>query len=405
VVAHVEEARTRSRRVLVAYVIGAFGLAISAQINFLVPLRARELGAGFDVIGLIVGSGALSAAALSVTSGAIIDRLGPKWAFIVGATGTAAVSISFVSVTNYWWFLALQPLHGVFRNLGWVASQGYITSFSSDEERPKLTGRFSFFGNVGQMAGPLLVGGAAGLVGLQYALFVPAAYAGLFALLGLALRDTRAEDHGVTRARQGTGLGSAVRLLALRGIQVALLLTFVRLWTSHVYSTFFPVYLVDQGMSPGLAGSVMAASGLIAAIMAPTTGFWTRWVSQQTAASIGLGCSALGLLLAPHVVTVPLVFVVPVLVGIGSGLSLPLLISIVTTAAPLTSRGVALGLRGMVNQTAATAAPVLIGPLMSALGLLLGFTTGGLVAGGMLVAARWLHRTDPERWVRGDRAG
>lgn len=394
-----DETKGRSRRVLVAYVIGAFGLAMSAQITFLVPLRARELGAGFEIIGLIVGSGALAAAAMSVPSGAIIDRLGPKWAFVFGAGGTAAVSLGFVMVTDYWWFLALQPLHGVARNLAWVASQGYITSFASDAERPKLTGRFSFFGNIGQMAGPLLVGGAAGLVGFRYALFVPAAYSVMFALLGLALRETRAADHGATRKRQGAGMGAAVRLLTVRGIQVALLLTFVRLWTAQVYNSFFPVYLVDSGMSPSLAGTVMAVSGLVAAAMAPTTGYWTRFVSQQAATSVGLGCSAAALVVAPHVATVPLVYVVPVLVGIGSGLSLPLLISIVTTAAPTGSRGVALGLRGMVNQTAATAAPVLIGPLMGGLGLLLGFTSGGVLAGVLLAAARWLHTTDPARPV------
>jgi MFS transporter, DHA1 family, inner membrane transport protein len=376
----------------VAYLIGAFGLAISAQINFLVPLRARELGAGFDVIGLIIGAGALSAAVMSVTSGAVIDRLGPKRAFVLGAGITAIVSVAFVAVTDYWWFLALQPVHGIVRNLGWVASQGYITSFASDDERPKLTGRFSFFSNIGQMAGPVIVGGAASLVGFRYALFVPAAYAAAFALLGLALRDTRAPDHEETRERQGAGLRSALGLVALRGIQVALLLTFVRLWTSHVYSAFFPVYLVDTGMDPSLAGTVMATSGLVAAIVAPTTGYWTRFVSQQVATSIGLGCSALGLLLAPHVAAVPEVYIVPVLVGIGSGLSLPLLISIVTTAAPKTQRGLALGLRGMVNQGAATAAPVLVGPLMSALGLTFGFMTGGVVAVAILVAARVLHQ-------------
>lgn len=393
-IADMDDTGSRSRRVLVAYVIGAFGLAISAQITFLVPLRARELGAGFDVIGLIVGSGALAAAAMSVPSGAIIDRLGPKWSFVFGTGATAVVSLGFVMVTNYWWFLALQPLHGVARNLAWVASQGYITSFASDAERPRLTGRFSFFGNVGQMAGPLLVGGAAGLVGFQFALLVPATYSLMFALLGLALRETRAAEHGATRERQGVGLGAAVRLLGLRGIQVALLFTFARLWTGAVYNTFFPVYLVDRGVSPSLAGTVMAVSGLVAAAMAPTTGYWTRFVSQQTATTVGLGCSALALVLAPQVATVPWVFVVPALIGIGSGLSLPLLISIVTTAAPDGSRGVALGLRGMVNQTAATAAPVLIGPLMGALGLLLGFTTGGLLAGVLLAGARWLHTTD-----------
>src|SRR5680860_1470088 len=83
------------------------------------------------------------------------------------------------------------------------------------------------------------------------------------------------------------------------------------------------------------------------------------------------------------------------------GLSLPLLISIVTTAAPAHKRGVALGLRDMVNQSAATIAPVVVGPLITALGMALGFTTGGVVGGALLVAARLTHTLDRREQAAG----
>src|SRR5680860_1197176 len=231
--------RRSARPLALAYASGAFGLAMTAQVTFLVPLRARELGASFDIIGLLIGSGALAAALSSVSCGAVIDRLGPKRTFILGAAGTAVLSLLFVLVTSYWWFFLLQPVLGIARNLGWVASQGYITSVGTPQERPKLAGRFSFFSSVGQMAGPVLVGGAAQLYGIR----------------------------------------SALEIIALRGIQVALLLTFARLWVGHIYSTFLPVYLVETGFEPGVVGTVMATSGLVAALMAPTTGFWTRYLS------------------------------------------------------------------------------------------------------------------------------
>ena len=390
-----EDVQQRSpRRLPLAYISGAFGLAITAQVTFLVPLRARELGASFDIIGLIIGSGALAAALTSVSLGAVIDRFGPKNTFILGTGGSALLSVLYVLVTDYWWLFLLQPILGVTRNLGWVASQGYITSSGTAAERPRLTGRFSFFSNVGQMAGPVLVGTAAQVFGFRWAFLVVTAYAVAFTAIGLLLPETRQHDHATTRTAQGVGFRSALQLVALRGMQVALLLTFVRLWVGHVYSTFLPVHLVDVGMEPGVVGTVMATSGFVAAVIAPTTGAWTRVMSQQTATVVGLTCGALALLLTPIVDFLPLVYIVPALVGVGHGLSLPLLLSIVTTAAPEGKRGVALGLRGMVNQTAGTAAPVLVGPLIAVLGVALGFTTGGIVAGGMLVAARVLHAFD-----------
>lgn len=383
------EVGQRPRRLWLAYSSGAFGLAMIAQAAFLVPLRARELGATFDVIGLIVGAGAVAAAVASVPSGAVIDRLGPRRTFVAGAAGSVVLSLLFPLVTSYWWFLALQPLLGLTRNLGWVASQAYVTSLGSEQDRAAFTGRFSFFGSVGQLAGPVLAGAAAGVVGFRWALVVPAVYAASFVLVGLLLPETGRSSPG-RRTPQGFGARSARQLLAVRGIQVALVLTFGRLWIAVVYATFLPVYLVERGFSPSVVGTVVAASGLVAAIVAPTAGFWTRYVSPVTAAAIALGGGAAGLVLIPHVATLPWVFVVPALVGIGIGVSLPLLLTTVTTAAPEGRRGVALGMRSTATQTAMTAAPLVVGPLMAALGMALGFTAAGLVAAVLLVGGRML---------------
>lgn len=384
------EVGQRPRRLWLAYSSGAFGLAMIAQAGFLVPLRARELGASFDVIGLIVGAGAVAAVFASVPSGALIDRLGPKRTFVVGAGACVAVSLLFPLVTDYRWFLVLQPLLGLARNLGWVASQSYITSLGSEQERPTLTGRFSFFSNVGQMAGPLLVGAAAEVVGFRWAFLVPAAYALCFVVVGAFLVETRSPGHEQDRVPQGAGVRSAWQLLALRGIQVALLLTLGRLWISVVYATFLPVYLVDEGFDPVVVGAVVATSGLAAAVVAPTAGFWTRYVSPTTAAACALVGGAVALVLIPHVAVLPWVFVVPVLVGVGVGVSLPLLLTIVTSAAPAGRRGVALGLRSMATQMAMTAAPLVVGPLITVLGIALGFSAAGAMAAGLLVGARVL---------------
>jgi DHA2 family methylenomycin A resistance protein-like MFS transporter len=381
------------RRLWAAYLSGAFGLAISAQGNFLVPLRARELGAGFDTIGLIIGAGALAPALFSIASGAVIDRIGPRRTFILGAAATVVVSLLFVFVTNYWWFLVLQPLAGVARNVAWVASQGYITSIGPASQRPALTGRFSFFSNVSTMVAPLLCGTAAQFVGFRWALLVPAVYAAVFLLIGWLLIEPRAERE-TPRVAQGTGLRAAVRLCALRGIQIALLLSFTRLWITLVHSSFMPLFLVDKGFDPGTVGLVSATSGFVAAALAPTVGFWTRRASPEAVTGASLACGALGVLLIPHLASMPFVFLPSALVGVGGGLSLPLLLGLVANAAPPGRRGVALGLRGMVNQTASSAAPVLVGPIIASVGIVAGFSTGGLAAAAMLLGTWMLHGSE-----------
>lgn len=378
----------------IAYVIGAFGLGVTSQVNFLVPLRAHELGAGFDVIGLIVGAGALAPALFSVPLGSLIDRLGPRRSFIVGTALCGLIAVTFTGITNYWALVPLQVLMGSARTLGWVASQGYITGVGRAEERATLAGRFSFFSNVGPMVGPLLIGGVAQLIGFRSAFVFLAGYAFFFTLLGLLLVETSSVESRAGRAKQGTGVRAALRLLTIRGIQVALLLTFVRLWIEWVWTSFFPVYLVDTGLDPALAGTVVFAKGFTAALLAPTTGLWTRFVSKELLTAIGLGFGAVGLLISSYVTFVPLVYLAPLCVGIGTGLSLPLLLSLVSDAAPDEQRGVALGLRVSVNQTAAAAAPVLVGPLLTALGIALAFGLSSGVAGLLLAASIVLYRVD-----------
>lgn len=72
-----------------AYVAGSFGFGVQSMLSFLVPLRAKELGAPLEVIGLIVGAGALIGAVMSVPSGALSDRIGARRAYAMGTAITA----------------------------------------------------------------------------------------------------------------------------------------------------------------------------------------------------------------------------------------------------------------------------------------------------------------------------
>ena len=125
--------------------------------------------------------------------------------------------------------------------------------------------------------------------------------------------------------------------------------------------------------------------------MAPTTRFWTRYASGPTVAILALTFGVLGLLMAPHFVSVPAVYITPVLIGIGHGVSLPLLLTIMGGEAPAGKRGVALGLRGSANQAAAATGPALVGTLIAAAGMGLGFAVAAMVGAAMLLGAHLLH--------------
>jgi MFS family permease len=373
------------RQRLLAYASGGFGLSMNAQLSLLVPLQARDLGAGFDEVGLIVGLGSLVAAVFSVPMGAVVDRLGPRRCFVLGTGSCAVLSTLYMVPASYWWFLAFQPVLAVSRTFGWVASQAYITNIGPAGERSVHTGRFSLCSNLGQLAGPLLAGAAAQWVGVRWALAVPAAYSCVFLVNGLLLpRISVAGGH----VPGGFGLVRAVRLLREPALRFVMTATFARIWVTIIFTTFLPLLLADHGVAPGLIGVVMSLTGVVATVVAPTAGFLARWTgSERLVATASVGCGAAALLLTPLLAGTPLVIVLPCLVGIGVGLSLPMLMSIVAGSAPPGSLGVAMGLRSLANQGASTSGPLVVGPMIGLLGVVPGFAVGGLVAGAVLVAA------------------
>lgn len=382
---------------LLAYFCGSFGFGFPSMISFLLPLRARELGAPLEVIGLIVGSGALVPALLSVTSGALADRIGARRAFALGAAMSGVSALCFALMTNYWAMLAAQVMQGYFRTMGWVASQTYITGVGTPAERAAITGRFSFAVNVGPLIYPLLIGAVADVVGFRTSFLVAAAIGALYVAVGLALPELRVQTAGPPvptgrqPARSLAGYSSAFSMLRLPGVQVALLLTFVRIWNSVGWQSFFPVFLQEHGFRPVLIGTVVSCNGVVSSLTTLTAGRVVRLASKEVVSGVTLGISALGIALSPHLLTIPVVYLPSLLMGIGYGISLPLLMAIMSENAPPGQRGVAMGLRTQANQIAGTLTPIAFGTIFPAVGITLGFTLAALVAWGFLSTALWIH--------------
>src|SRR4029077_7749813 len=83
------------------YLSGSFGFGFQQMAAFLVPLRAHELQAPLDQIGLIVGDGAIVPALLSVWSGELADRFGARRTYIAGTLSSAIMGLLLFPVTNY----------------------------------------------------------------------------------------------------------------------------------------------------------------------------------------------------------------------------------------------------------------------------------------------------------------
>jgi MFS family permease len=383
--------RPSSAQILLFYVSCGFPITLWTMANFLVPLRAREVGAPLEIIGLLVAAGSVLGTIGAVPAGALADAIGTRRAFILGALLSAVGAFAMALTDNLWAMLAIQLYRGFPHSVSWVASQTYATGIGSPEDRATITGRFSFATSVSSLLSPLAMGAVA-----QYAGYTAAfVFVGGFALLHVFAGLLLPEPHPARKASSsGAGLGGfaeASRQLRERPTQVALLLTFVRIWITSGWMSFFPVYLKSQGLSDLWIGTVVTANGVVSALTALTAQWWARRAGNEIATAGALGLGTVGMALAPHLPLLPLVYLPALFMGTGTGLSMPLVMAILGNAVPPERRGVAMGLRTTANQAASVVAPVAIGLLVTTAGLPTGFLISGAAGLAMLGGALSMH--------------
>ena len=381
-----------------AYLTGGFGLGFNAVMTFLLALHANALGIEIAVIGLLLGAKGAVEAVVSVPVGGLIDRIGPRRAFIIGVSSCTLVVGAYGSATTVVFLLVLQMAVGVFRPMAWVASQSFVSGLRKGADQARDTGRFSSVATGSQVVAPLLVGFAAQASDTGTAFYVFAGYCAIFVVVGLLI--PKGADAGSKHATKRRGLISGVRLLEIRGIRVVMFLTFARLWISTAFVAFFPLLLVIGGTAEGVAATVVSAAAIVATIVAPISGRLARHIRVETVAALALLSGAIGLALAPLLDSIPFAYLVSVFVGVGAGLSLPALLVLVSRSVSADRRGLALGLRVGVSQLAAALAPVLVASVIGATAAATGFVLAAGIGAGFIAFARFTSRRGRESQLK-----
>lgn len=360
----------------------------------MIPLWGLHLGFSESDIGILVGLGSIAPVLLSVHTGSFVDRVGPVRAFLVGIAISAAVAFLLLAATTFAAIAVLQLILGASRNLGWLSSQTYATALESEEvaagRAPGRTGRFASVANFGTLIGPLLVGLAVDEIGTRWGFVAIGAYAACFLVLGafVPALEQRSRSTGSNRLGAQAGI-----LLRRPRFQSVLLFVYVRLWLHGAWTTFFPVLLIQGGRTATFAATMLAVRAGMASVCSFLTGHAQRYLSNARLTVVALSIGLLGLALSSVVDLNGAAVVVPaVLVGISSGLSLPLLLIAVGEAVPSEHRGLGFGIRNTVSQAANALAPMLSGALAGLLGLRPTFVVAAAIGGGVVAVGVVLHR-------------
>ncbi|MFW6314091.1 MAG: MFS transporter, partial [Desulfohalobiaceae bacterium] len=244
----------------------------------------------------------------------------------------------------------------------------------------------SFAAAVGQGLGPLVGGVLVSATGYSW-VFLLALILALAGLLVLALPG-KEQDSFQEQAEGKPQVLSQVRFfLADRVMLGVLLFTFAAVFTVTLRSSFLPILLQEKGFSPGYIGffisSFAVAMTLVRLVSARLLRAWKRGVLLLMA----LGFLTLGVMVLPSLRAEVWLTLALALFGLGFGISQPLSMVMVSDLVSTSVSGLAMGLRFTVITSAAFLGPLLLGAVVSWIGLEWAFymPAGLLFAVGILL--------------------
>jgi MFS family permease len=347
--------------------------AVAAR-SFLIPLRASEIGADRFQIGLFFTIVTFSAAALSLPAGMLADRLGRRLMLVVSvlAGGVSQVGLALSSSVELYYFW--QAVAGI----GGAGAQAALWTAVADLEHGPRLGRamgwltLSF--QMGFLVGPAIAGLALHSLTVQEDLVATSALYGV-SLVGLI-------SVGRATVRHMNPIRPVVQLLRQPGFAQASLslLGATLLWgTLQGYLTIFAKEALRlPAFQIGLLIALQAAANGLSRV--PAGRLVDRSGERRWLTAVGIIGFAAAVAVLPHlqgfwlpalVLVVPMPLLALAFIGVSVAF---------TNLATAESRGVAMGLYGMILFLGLGTGPLIFGPIMQNAGYVAGFTACAVVA-------------------------
>lgn len=150
----------------------------------LLPLFARELGAGPALVGLVMGASTITGIVVKLPAGALSDVLGRRLLLIAGALVFATLPFTYLVVFTLPVLIALRFVHGLATAIFGPVASASLSDIAPPTHRGTWLSTYSTIQGAGQALGPVLAGyliaagqfdlafTAAGLIGVAVPLIV-----------------------------------------------------------------------------------------------------------------------------------------------------------------------------------------------------------------------------------------
>lgn len=357
-------------------------------------MAALKMGASPFDVGLLMAAFALLPMLVAVKAGRIADRIGVRVPMMV----SAVFAIAAVLLPFFWHALPALFITSIFLggagNVIYMSTQPLVGRYGRPEDRPANFGLFAMGYSTSSFVGPVLAGFAIDYISVHATFLLLAAlplpFLAVLILDRLPLAGERVQRAAAPEKESG---GSRSVLELLREPRLfrlyAIGVLFATAW--DLFIVLAPVYCASVGLSASRTGVVTGMFSIGTFVIRGTVRVMSRYFApwqMLILSSAGIGLATLGFGL---VATFPLLVTFALLLGLGHGLSAPMINTLLYEAAPPDRIAEAVGLRMTASNAIQTTLPLVAGAIGAAVGIAPVFwgTAMVLLGGGYVTRAQW----------------
>ncbi|NKB21052.1 MAG: MFS transporter [Alphaproteobacteria bacterium] len=381
-----------------------YGIGLSSTTMFylasvVVPLWVATIESSPFLIGVVLGARHFLPLFLSIHGGALMDRLGGRRVMVFFGIVGIITPLLFPMMPWIGAVLVLQMIAGLSDSMGWLGAQTLIGHHMRGST--VYTARLSFTCRFGPLFVPPAIGWVWDIYGSTWA-FVGLSVWGLGFLICALMLPRHEQDPIAAKTPKETRVRvrdvmprmvdyvDAFRMLGIPAIALIVMVSMLSHVGSSVQSSFYVVYLGEQGFTGTQIGSLLTAASF-AALGGALSAHWMArrfkpfWFVMTTVLA-----GILSVAVTPAIGLFWLLVVASAVRGAANGATQPIIISTVLRAVGPEARGKAAGMRGTCNRISSIASPVIMGGLAELVGIETSFYLIGVIA-TVLMGALVVH--------------
>lgn len=378
----------RNPRLVALIALGIANHTALAGSRVVVSLEALRLGASTAVVGVLLALYALLPMLFAVATGRLSDRVGVRRPMLAGSVALVAGSALPALVPGYTALFVSAAVVGVGFMLFQVPVQNATGEMGPPQDRAHNFSLLALGYSISGFCGPLVAG-----LTIDHGGFA-AAFA-VLALLPVVPAAILARDRlplpGPHPARVEGHTGGALELVRHRQLRWVFFVNALLAIGWDLHTIVIPVYGAQIGLSASAIGVILSSFAAATFVVRFSMRWIVRHADERQVLKAALLVAGAVYLLFPFSNGAPALMALSFCLGLGLGMSQPMVMSLLHSHAPAGRMGEAAGVRMSLVQAMAVAVPLAFGALGATAGLTPVFWSVGacLATGGFMT--KWVR--------------